>query len=88
MTGDLIDGSATTGILIITYTLTDDSTIHYNFVPYEAKQRGDYIVAMGLPGGQYEVSIYVMEESGFPFKRAAATPRSVWVNGNLLTETL
>ena len=75
VTGNLIDGSATIGILIIIYSLTDDSTTHYDFVPHEAEGLGVYATCMlrGLPGGQYEISVYVMEESGLPFHRAAAT---------------
>ena len=69
---------------MIVYSVSDDSSVYYNFVPREGEQQGVDAVVMGLPSGQYEVSVYVMEESGLPFHRAAATPKSVWINGNLL----
>ena len=57
--------------------------MYYNFVPHEAEHLRVYDVGTGLPDGQYQVSIYVIEESGLPFNRTAATPKSVWINGYL-----
>ena len=85
VTGYLINGSSTIGILIIVYSISEDTHVYYNFVPHDTEQQGVYDVAMDLQDGQYEVSVYVMEESGLPFKRAAARPDSVWINGDLLT---
>ena len=86
VTGYLVDESSTVGILIIVYSVTEDIHVYYNFVPHEPElvELRVYAVAMGLPDGQYEVAVYVMEESGLPFSRSAARSESVWINGNLL----
>ena len=81
MTGDIIDGSSMIGILIIIYSLTDDSGVYYNFAPREAEQLRVIAIAMGLPDYQYEVSVFVIDESGLPFPKAAASPRAVQING-------
>ena len=86
--GGTIDGSTMIGMLVIIYSVSEDSDVYYNFVPHDTKQQGVYAVVTELPGGQYEVSVYVMEESGLPFQRAAATPKSVLINGNLLANYL
>ena len=84
VTGYLIDGSSTIGILVVVYSVTEDSCVHYKFVPHDTKQHEVYAVMMGPSNGLYKVTVYVMEESGLPFQRAAGRPRSVWINGNLL----
>ena len=66
---------------MIVYSVSDDSSVYYNILPHEGEQQGVDAVVMGLPGGQYEISVYVMEKSGLPFHRAAATPKPVWING-------
>ena len=86
--GGTIDGSTMIGLLIIIYSVSEDSDVYYNYVPHDNKQQGVFAVVTELPGGQYEVSVYVMEESGLPFQRAAVTPKSVWINGNLLANYL
>ena len=85
VTGSLINGSSMTGILIIVYSVMDDSSVHYNLFLHGAKQSDVEAVVKGLPGGQYEVSIFVMRESGLPLNRTAARPKAVWINGKLWT---
>ena len=83
MTGDIIPGSPSIGIIIVVYSLTNDSNIHYNLVEYtEVQQRRMYPVITGLPVDEYEIVVFVVEEDGRPFPRAAATPRTVQINGN------
>ena len=84
VTGSLINGSSMTGILIIVYSVMDDSSVHNLFL-HGAKQSDVEAVVKGLPGGQYEVSIFVMRESGLPLNRTAARPKAVWINGKLWT---
>ena len=82
ITGDIISGSTSIGILIIVYSLINDSNIHYNFVEHtDLQQPRMYLVDVGLPAGRYEVVIFVVEEDGSPFSRAAAIPRSVQIGG-------
>ena len=85
VTGDVINGSSSIGILIIVYSLTDDSNTHYHFIKHtDVQQPRMYPVVMWLsiPGDEYKVAVFVMEEDGAPFHRAAATPRTVQIDGN------
>ena len=72
MTGDFISGSSAIGILAIVYS--NDSNIHYKFLPHSEIPMG---IVSGLLDGQYEVSIFVVEENGLPFSRSATIPRNV-----------
>ena len=40
-----------------------------------------YPVTSGLPVDEYDVVVFVVEEDGRPFSRAAATPRTIQING-------
>ena len=69
-------------MLTIVYSLTNNSDIHYSFVPHTlSKNKVDNII-VSLPGSNYGVSIYVVIESGLPFPRAAVQSKVVWINGN------
>ena len=70
--GDFIGGSLAIGILVIVYA--NDSNIRYEFIP-----RSEIPMAFVtcLPDGRYEVSVFVVEENGSPFRRSAALPRNV-----------
>ena len=74
VTGDFINGSTATGLLIMVYSLTDDSDVNYIYNSYEQS-----IVASmtGLTGSQYGVSVFVVEENGLPFSRVAAIPNLI-----------
>ena len=82
VTANLIFGSTATGILVILYSHIDVSDIHYHFAQVD-QSRVDLNV-MGLPGDQYQVLVYVVEENRLPFQRPAITPKSVSVSGKLL----
>ena len=73
------------GILVIVYSesLGSDSSIHYNMIEHtKVRQPRMYPVTTGLPVDEYKVAVFVVEEDGKPFPRAAATPRTVRINGN------
>ena len=72
MTGDFISGSSAIGILAIIYS--NDSNIHYQFI---SRSESPMTFVSGLPNGQYEVSVFVVEENGLPFRRSATVPRNV-----------
>ena len=72
MTGNFIDGSTAIGLLVIVYSLTDDTDIHYL-----SGQVYDQMIeasVSGLTDSQYNVSIFVIEENGLPFSRVAVLP--------------
>ena len=74
MAGDFISGSEAIGILMITYSLNNESNIHYTF-----SSRNTDTSLKGLPVDQYNVSVFVVEESGLPFNRSVTRPRNVSV---------
>ena len=84
VTGDVIPGSTSVGILVIVYSVTDkrtdDVSVHYYFIEYADMQV--YAKILGLPADQYKVVVFVVEEDGRPFCRAAATPKTVHIHGN------
>ena len=78
MTGDFIPGSSAIGILIVVYSANNDSNnimIKYHFMHRSNIYRT--ITMTNLPSGQYEVSVFVVEENELPFNRSATTPRNV-----------
>ena len=80
MTGDFIDGSTATGLLIIIYSLTNYSHVHYIAEDYESQQRKSTDMNVtGLAGGEYSISVFVVEENGRPFERVATSPKLVAV---------
>ena len=81
VTGDVIDTLSSIGILIIVYSLTDDYNSYYNYLPYPLSLSGASFTVEGLPANRYGVSIFVTEENGLPYFRAAATPRKIDVEG-------
>ena len=80
MTGDFIDGSTATGLLIIIYSLTNDSDVHYITRGSMSQQpRNVHVSVPGLAGGEYGISVFVVEENGLPFERVATSPKLVAV---------
>ena len=77
VTGDFIEGSTATGVLIIIYSQSNDSDIHYKSSECEG-QNADVII-VGLTGNQYSVSVFVLEY-GLPFSRASTSPYLVHIN--------
>ena len=89
MTGDIIPGSTSIGILVIVYSesLGNDSNIQYRMVEHtEVQQPRMYPVMTDLPVDEYKLAVFVVEEDGRPFRRAAATPRTVRINGNTVAK--
>ena len=74
VTGDFIQGSTATGLLVIVYSLSDDSDVQY----VNSKYYGQNVVitVAGLTSGQYGVSVFV-QENGVPFLRATTLPQTV-----------
>ena len=81
VTGDFIDGSTATGLLIIIYSLTNDSDVHYIAGGSTSQQpRNVHVSVPGLAGGEYSISVFVVEENGLPFERVATSPKLVAVD--------
>ena len=74
MTGDFIDGSTATGLLIIIYSR--------NITEYQLVKRRVNLEAVisGLLGGDYQVSVFVVKENGLPFSRTASKPKQITIS--------
>ena len=78
VTGDFISGSEATGALIIVYSISDD-TIFYRTAQRTADDHLEAVVSDFLLGNQYNLSVFVLKQSGKPFSRAASAPLPVAV---------
>ena len=77
--GDIVDGSSSLGILVIVYSV---SLAKYDFLPFNETQSGGYNMTVSdVPDGEYKVAIFVVEENGEPFTRAASRPKDITING-------
>ena len=74
VTGRFVEGSPATGVLVI---VSGDSGVIY----YIGSRNDSEVTIPGLAGGEYTVSVFVVEENGLPFERAAIIPE------HLLLET-
>ena len=77
VTGDFIDGSMATGVLVAVVNGATD--VQHHLISREDSVNGIDGVISGLPGGQYTVSVFVVGEDRLPFERVAATPRRAFV---------
>ena len=77
LTGDIIDGSTVTGVLVIVYSHSD---VHYIASSWAADHGQNIDVTLdGLTDTHYGVSTFTME-NGVPFPRVVASPSSVDVD--------
>ena len=82
VTGSIVPGSTSIGVLMIVYSLTDDNRVIYHVVQHNNVQHHPtYTMTTGLPADRYEVVVFVMEEGDRPFCRAAAMQRAVQMDG-------
>ena len=76
VTGDIIDGSPVTGVLVIVYSHSD---VYYIASSLADQEQDLYITVTGLTDTHYKVSTFTME-NGLPFPRVVALPSSVDMN--------
>ena len=73
ITGNFVDRSTATGVLVIVYSLTDESDIQY----ISNQMKNDMQVNVtGLTGTEYRVSVFALED-GIPFPGVVASPKNV-----------
>ena len=76
MTGDFIEGSTATGVLVAILTTSENLYLHLITRDGDQLQFG---AVSDVVGGQYFVSVFVMEQTGLPFNRTAVVPHIVSV---------
>ena len=74
MTGDFVDGSSATGVLAI---VSSNMNTYYYLIRSDKLTLQESI--SGVVGGEYIVSVFLLEEDGMPFERVASKPRAVSV---------
>ena len=74
--GHFINGSNAIGVFVVIYSLNVELDVYYRLFIRD-QQKVTASVA-GLPGGQYRISIFVVE-NGLPLERAATEPKLVVV---------
>ena len=77
VTGSIISGSSAEGVLIIVYSLTNDSDVLY--ITSKAHQQGvsARINNLKVNNGSYGVAIFTLQGNRLPFSRVAALPQVV-----------
>ena len=80
MRGDFTDQTTVTGVLLIVYSLNNDSNVYYFAIDKGSEQ--DFDVHVSVTKTEYRVSVFTME-NGLPFPRVVTLPQviSVVTNG-------
>ncbi|MCG8622769.1 MAG: hypothetical protein MJE68_12335, partial [Proteobacteria bacterium] len=78
VTGDFIQGSNATGVLVIVYSFTNKSNVHY--ISDDTKENIDIRIT-DLSGAVYSISIYALE-GGLPFPRAVCLPKIINIDND------
>ena len=82
LTWEFIDGSEAVGVLIIAYSMNNDSDISYNVIARLSNGTQEQTTTIsGLKGRDYNISIFVQHANGrgLPFPRAVAEPTTVTI---------
>ena len=78
--GHFINGSTATGLLILIYSLTNDSdVINYTAIGKDPEQDANIDVKLnvtGLIGTYYGISVFATE-NGLPFPRVVTLPKNI-----------
>ena len=73
-----IEGSEAAGVLIIAYSTSDPSDIHYQVIPRNNQQSIETVLSC-LPGRMYNILLFVISKDGLPlsFPATQLFPTSV-----------
>ena len=81
---DFVFGANALGALIIVYSLTDDTDVHYSVIVRQDYHSARILTPLiGLSKRFYNFSAFVVTEQGLPFTRAATLPK-IFSNTNEL----
>lgn len=62
-----IEGSEAAGVLIIAYSTSDPSDIHYHVIPRNDQQKAETVLSC-LPGEMYNILLFVISRDGLPLR--------------------
>ena len=83
MTGSFTDDSTATGVLVI---VIGDSEVIYHKASRDGTDKIKETLITGLAGGEYSISVFVVEENGLPFERVATSPKLVIVETSKIVQ--
>ena len=87
VSGNFIDRSTGSGILTVVYSSVDESSIQYVLVPRSSNQHRVSAAFGGISSGRKLVSLFVMEDNGLPFRKAATRVKRVFVRDGINSTT-
>jgi hypothetical protein len=73
VTGNLIEGSTIVGIVVAIQRSNDIRVLFFLFAGYNAN-------IVGLHGGQYWISVFIVEENGLPYGKIATKQQLISVS--------
>ena len=76
VTGEFVDESSATGVLLIIYDITNESDTHYHVITKQPEQNSISMNVAGLTGTEYGVSVFALE-NGLPFPCVVTSPKNV-----------
>ena len=83
VTGNFTDDSTATGVLVI---VIGGSEVIYHKASRDGTDKIKETFITGLLGGNYSISVFVVEENGLPFERVATSPKPVDVNKSKIVQ--
>ena len=75
VSGIYTEGSPATGVLVI---VSGDSDSYYQIATRDGSDIQEATIT-GIAGGEYSVSVFVVEENGLPFERVTTVPNRLSV---------
>ena len=81
---EFIDGSEAVGVLVIAYSMNNDSDISYNVITRQSNHTQEQTTTIsGLKGRDYNISLFVQHANGrgLPFPRAVTEPSAMTILG-------
>ena len=79
--GYFIPGSLATGVLVAVF---NSSKVSFHLLKRKGNELHNEGVLPNVRGGHHMVSVFVVEQNGLPFSRAATIPQNILVNGKSL----
>ena len=76
-----ISGSPATGVLV---AVLNSSKVSFHLLRRKENELHNEWVLSNVRGGHHMVSVFVVEQNGLPFSRAATIPQNILVNGKSL----
>ena len=80
ITGEFIRGSTSIGVLAVMVPIDTKLDPVYRFITRQSTTSLG-VEDIRVSGGDYSISVFVIEESGLPFARTASAPISVTARG-------